>query len=628
MFTGNFQLDDLLESIDRELEELQRKQAEEEQRLVEEKQRRDRELQEQRARERIEELFKTEQSRLDEEIVELAQLVKRKTDEFTIIMENIQKEEEAIILFVVCVLWTRFIECHTLPRPKCERDVHTHLSLWKEERIDVENEPSLTSLFNQLPNADALLNQLETERAFAEDSRDMKNWSRIHGHMLELLEILMLKWDTTSQHILQHADYFAQDPNENFQLSKATENFAFGIWGNLTKNPRYKIIEFMDIKLSASLPKPLALSSVSIRMLYMTGVNCGVPFEVQEGLGHWSFVGGILMFDLSEMPNPPKNVDTWTIRQIASSNGNLKRLEYPFKTALTEVVAENDQTTNDSQMWSMHITFPIPSNVSLDSDSVKIMFWNSELKIWDDEGITDDDIDLEEGIVKCRTSHFAPTAVVQRTYSEFPYLDWMLEPAGHCRAILHIYGKKTAISIEIREGKCMVTQCGSEHVPRPLRNKWFPPSLLLKRLSHFGFNFRGPKSMKGVDIEGWTMKCSAVEETCIFGISQFISAMTFRRSPSNKLVSDSKCVFQFNNSASPTLGDWRSLLFDVNYQVKDKAHSVGFFTSDNNVTDATTFEIDNGNNEMVSDVRVRFLYDGVGSAKNISISNAVALVVL
>nr|KAJ3420075.1 hypothetical protein HK105_006145 [Polyrhizophydium stewartii] len=498
-----------------------------EQRLAEERAKRERELQEQRNRELLEQFFEKEQARLQEERVEMERIAATKAGELAIMLGKIQRDAE----------WKRFMECETLPPPQSERDVNTYLSLWAEEKINVEEEPSLVPLFNQLPSAESL----EIERAFAIDNRDAKNWARLHEHMTRLIEILNGKWNSVSQQILQ-----------NFQLESMTDNFSFGIWGNLTRNPRHKNIEFPQLNMSASLPKPLVLSNVTIRMLYMTGANCGVPFEVQEGEGHRSFVGGVLMLDLAEMPDPPKIVDNWTIRQILSPSGELKRLDYPFKKAAAEVAEEENENSNDAHMWSTLISFPIPSHIFLDSDSVKVMYWNAEQKMWDDEGITDDDIDLEAGRVKCRTSHFGPTAVVQvNTYAEFPYRDWILEPIELNRGLLRIYGRKNELHLDIREGECQVVFCGTEYVPKPFRNKWFPPSLLLKACV-FGLNFRGRQTMKGVEMEEWILKA-----------------------------------------------EWKSLVFDVNYRVKDEGHAVGFVVADNNVTDETKFKIDNTEGSML-----------------------------
>ncbi len=65
------------------------------------------------------------------------------------------------------------------------------------------------------------------------------------------------------------------------------------------------------------------------------------------------------------------------------------------------------------------------------------------------------------------------------------------------------------------------------------------------------------------------------------------SSLQFRRSPSNKLVSSSKCVFQFRENVpteDPEAG-WKSIVFDGNYRVKEETFAIGFIPADNNVTD-------------------------------------------
>jgi hypothetical protein len=79
-------------------------------------------------------------------------------------------------------------------------------------------------------------------------------------------------------------DYFSREPNENFQLQNRIPGYSFGLWGNLTKNPRHKVIEFSECQMMCTLPKLLSLSNVAIRMIYESGPNCGIPYEKQSGL--------------------------------------------------------------------------------------------------------------------------------------------------------------------------------------------------------------------------------------------------------------------------------------------------------------------------------------------------------
>ncbi len=90
---------------------------------------------------------------------------------------------------------------------------------------------------------------------------------------------------------------------------------------------------------------------------------------------------------------------------------------------------------------------------------------------------------IETGRVKFRTTHFAPTAVVQNTYSEFPLANWELTPSGPNRAILKIEGKNNVISIEIAEGSCQILRSDTEYLERFFKGQWLPPSLLFKVIS-------------------------------------------------------------------------------------------------------------------------------------------------
>jgi Cancer susceptibility candidate 1 N-terminus len=145
--------------------------------------------------------------------------------------------------------WNNYVACEPLPNPKIESDVNTYLALWEEEPISLKEEPSIEPLLLQIPLADTLLAQLEYEHSLASDMSLTKRVHIVHEQMLKLIQILFFKWDLTSQKILQHMDYFAREPSENFQMQCNFPGYAFGLWGNLTKNPRHKVIEFSECQM-------------------------------------------------------------------------------------------------------------------------------------------------------------------------------------------------------------------------------------------------------------------------------------------------------------------------------------------------------------------------------------------
>ncbi|KND04959.1 uncharacterized protein SPPG_00646 [Spizellomyces punctatus DAOM BR117] len=595
---------------ERLLEE-ERLRAEEEARLAEQ-QRKELELRESQQREALEALFRQEQERFKTEAEALASLMESQLAELTAVDEERHREME----------WQTLLECRPLPNPQKEREVNTYLDLWSAEDLNIEEGSPLVPLFSELPAAEILCSQIEQELSGAGANDDAYK-NRLTQHLLRLRTLIHDKWDSATSQILQHVDQFSREPNENFQLAATTQDYAFGVWGNLTKNPRYKTIEFAERKLTTSLPKPLVLSNVAIRMLLESSFSAPVPYEKQNGSRNLSVIGPVLLFDLLEMPDPAKTVDTWTIRPILSKQGKPKRISYPFKKDLTEVPEEEQEEAADASIWPMLVTYSLDPGCFANADAATVRWWNEEEKMWDDEGISDVEIEADAGLVKFRTIHFAPTATVQGTYAEFPLRDWDIHPSGPNSAIIHIRGTLSDIKIEIGEGNCRLMSPHSEYTESHLGDRWMSPPMLFKTLSRMGLKFIGPTSMKGVEIADLILKNPAVEDMCIIGIGAFASHLAFRRSPSNRHMSSSKCVFQFRPYEAedewplPDEAEWQSVVFDVNWRVGEATQAAGFIASHGQaITDSTTFIVNSEDNKgTIHSTTYHLLQESIASPK-------------
>ncbi|KAJ3215408.1 hypothetical protein HDU67_000453 [Dinochytrium kinnereticum] len=516
------------EKLQAEEDERKRRQ-DEEARLAEVRAKKEREQREQREKEALEQLFLQNKERLEEESQKAKLLIERHNDEIA----NAGKEE------VSEIEWKRFLDCHSLPDPADERGLNTYLSLWKEESLGPDDETSLQNLLNVLPNIEKLCDEITKVMATMADKQKETEYQQLKTHLLELRLLIQVKWDLVTTRVLQHVDHFQVEANENFQHSCGIDRYSFGVWGNLTKNPRHKAIDFGNINLSMTLPKPIALATVSVRMLYETGYTATIPFLEQEGPIHNSVVGGILYFDLFEMPDPPKNFDKWIIRQILSPSGKLKKLTYPFKKPVTEANDEEDEGLADTNIWPTLVSYEIFPSSFIHKESAKIMSWVESEKMWTEENIGD---------------------------------------------------------VEINVGK--FHRYGPHQIPH--HSVWANC-----KLSQVGLNFLGPRSLKGSDIDHVILKNPAAEEECELGIGLCISSNTFRRSPSNRNVSSSKIVFQFQDPAEkPDESNlWKNLIFDCNYKVGDKAIKIAYISNEADVTDETKFDVSNAEkNNMHSSV--------------------------
>jgi hypothetical protein len=124
----------------------------------------------------------------------------------------------------------------------------------------------------------------------------------------------MQKCDKVTSFIFQHMDVFNLEPTENFMVSKKDDTHSLLLWGNTTKNPRYKSIDMPESILSMSIPKPLSLANVGVRLFLDSHCDASVAFEEQSGDRHMSVVGSVLYLDLVELPDMAKTVDKWTLR--------------------------------------------------------------------------------------------------------------------------------------------------------------------------------------------------------------------------------------------------------------------------------------------------------------------------
>ncbi|KAJ3366849.1 Protein casc1 [Kappamyces sp. JEL0680] len=520
--------------------------------------------------------------------------------------ERLRKEKEAADLKLkeqttaFFAQWSRFLECSLLPSPKIERDLNTYLMLWADEPLEFDDIPSLTTMYRQLPNAIQLLQQLEIEKAAWLDKDEQERALAIHFYMVRLVDILNKKWDLTTQQLLQHVDLYPRESTENFQIEGQEEYYTYGLWANLTKNPRHKVIEFPNGNLSCTVPKPLALENVGIRMIYANDANCGASFEVQEGSERMSHIGGILHLDLMMLPDPPKKIDSWTIRPILSKDGGIKRLAYPFKKPV-EIGDDGQEIVQDTAVWLTQVSLVVSPHLAVDK-SARVMFWDADAKQWSEDGLRDEEFDQDTGKVRFRTMRFAPHALVQRTYLEYPFKSWELCPVSANEATLHITGQANEVKISIREGSCQLMGTLAEQ--HECLKGWLSPSMLFKRMSIVGLNFAGPKSMNNVDLGEWIAKHANAEKACINGVSPFATKLHVKQSPSNGSISSTKCTFlvkalqRETPSADSAAENWKSVLYNTDYRHGEQTHQIAFVTGEA-VDDQTRLTMDGNESKTV-----------------------------
>ncbi|KAJ3414590.1 Protein casc1 [Chytridiales sp. JEL 0842] len=572
------------------LEEEEKKRIEEEARMQELRAKRERDLKEQKEREALESFIAQEKPRLDEEIEAIKQLSIKQTDEISAENQREQLEND----------WKKFLECSTIPDPLDEREVNTYLTLLSEETLGGDDEASVQPLLSILPNAEKLCNDIFQAMTAVNDSEETNKgiYNNLRTHLLRVRALIQEKWGMATSRILQHYDLYPVEPNENFSYALSVDNYVFALWGNLTKNPRHKTIEYTNVNLSMTLPKPISLANVSIRMLYESGPTASAPYSAQETDRHMSVVGGVLFLDMFEMPEPAKTCESWVIRQILSPTGKLKSVTYPFKKPVTDAAEEEEkEVVADINIWPAQVTYDIFPSCFIHRETAKVMCWNEAEKRWSEDNIGDVEINIDQGQIRFRTTQFFPTALVQSTYAELLYQDWKLYPTGPSSATIIITGAVNEIEIAVQEGKVSLVRPTSPYLDEHVTGKWMQPALLFSRLSQVGLNFQAPKSLKGLDLDPLILKNPTVEDICTVGLGLCTAGYAFRRSPSNRYLSSSRVSLQFREVADGQVPDmsgkegWQTILFDTNYQIGGSGYQLGFLVPGDDVDDETKIQL-------------------------------------
>ena len=97
----------------------------------------------------------------------------------------------------------------------------------------------------------------------------------------------------------------------------------------MTRNPRFKTMDFPSNQIYSILPKPITLGTCAIRALYENTLSISSHFDIEQlraydqsslqrksnvNEPYKTVIGGVLYLDLWELPDSAKIIDEWTLR--------------------------------------------------------------------------------------------------------------------------------------------------------------------------------------------------------------------------------------------------------------------------------------------------------------------------
>ncbi|XP_049638848.1 dynein axonemal intermediate chain 7 [Suncus etruscus] len=235
----------------------------------EEDERRLREEEEARAKKEKEEMERLEKKRIEREKWEKleAKDLERRTEELAELsfLEMCFAEAEKLKRdFRMLAQWKHYLECDRSPDPSVAQEINTYISLWKEETDEtfeqvMRKSNQVLSLIERLT-----LILLETPPF----DLQTKNIIQYEGSILELQELLFLKFNRATEILLRQASTLADLDSGNMEKVIQSENITLYVWANLKKNPKYRSIRFSGTEVGFEIPRILATSDIALRLLH------------------------------------------------------------------------------------------------------------------------------------------------------------------------------------------------------------------------------------------------------------------------------------------------------------------------------------------------------------------------
>uniref|UniRef100_A0A673VA93 Dynein axonemal intermediate chain 7 n=1 Tax=Suricata suricatta TaxID=37032 RepID=A0A673VA93_SURSU len=237
--------------------------------LQEEEERQQKEEEEARVKHEKEEMERLERQRIDREKwqqLEAKDLERRNEElEELYLLEGCFPEAEKLKQDTRWLSqWNHYIQCDGSPDPSIAPEINTFISLWKEETNETLEDVIAKSklVLNLIEKLRLLLLQMPS---YGLEDKTIKQYQ---GSILELQELLHLKFNTATEILLRQASTLVDLDSGNMEKVIQDENVTLYVWANLKKNPRYRSVRFSETQIGFEIPRILATSNVAVRLLH------------------------------------------------------------------------------------------------------------------------------------------------------------------------------------------------------------------------------------------------------------------------------------------------------------------------------------------------------------------------
>ncbi|XP_077630614.1 dynein axonemal intermediate chain 7 isoform X3 [Crocuta crocuta] len=474
--------------------------------LQEEEERRQKEEEEARVKHEKEEMERLERQRIDREKwhqLEALDLERRKEElEELYLLEACFSEAEKLKQDTrLLSQWNHYIQCDGSPDPSISPEINTFISLWKEETNETLEEVIAKSklVLNLIEKLRLLLLQMPSY-----DLED-KTIKQYQGSILELQELLHLKFNTATEILLRQASTLADLDSGNMEKVIQDENVTLYVWANLKKNPRYRSIRFSETQIGFEIPRILATSDIAVRLLHthydhvtplwpvltplqerVATVTDSVEDEVKNGEAEIS--------DELQEENKPQECESVSVQEEETTFEEEGDIE--VQTLLKEGLRKYIYPPESTEDFETENAFP-PIEVTLEVQEDVIFFedpmvarWDAEGKHWQTDGISNVSYKSEERLITFSLETFSPVTLIQDAHINMPFQSWELRPLDVNKVLLTVTTVFTEIEIQIKENLCMLASIKLDNKKHSsiLEGRWMTPISFILALKETGLN--------------------------------------------------------------------------------------------------------------------------------------------
>ncbi|XP_037070537.1 dynein intermediate chain CFAP94, axonemal-like [Pollicipes pollicipes] len=290
-----------------------------------------------------------------------------------------------------------------------------------------------------------------------------------------------------------------------------------------------------------------------------------VTDKEEVNLRRYRVIGGLIHFDLLDIPPQPKVVGDWTLRAIDEPQTVRRyafRADYqppPPPESQANRRREPEQIEREIRQQEAELQKLIA--VSVDLPDTTLWFeppffvrWDDERTFWSTEGFYDSRYNEETYVLQSRTLRLGLFGLAVNRFSNLPYQSWAFTPTGVASAELSITAAVATVHLLVQDDLVSLIQVtgGSSDCLEAFYKQPMKPEKLKQVMQRHGLDLF-PEEDSYLYIEGSSLKHQPCEKHLYWCMALVGNAYGFSSSRWNLLAGADNLVLQFREMLSEQL---------------------------------------------------------------------------